>query len=342
MTRALVTGAAGFIGSRLVERLVADGMDVRALVRRGLVAAGERAAPVERVRGDVTDADAVARAADGCAVIHHCAWGGATLEEGRRINVQGTLNVVRAAAAAGVRRVVHLSTMSVHGPRLPAILTEECPLVFEGDPYGVTKAEGERAALQAGAALGVEVVALRPTLVYGPGAHFWVRAYLDRTRREALALVDGGAGLANLVYVDDVVDAMRCAAERPGVAGEAFLVSGCRPVTWREYLGHFARMAGKPLPPSVPRWRAWLEMQFLRVYGTLTGRPRRLVGMDLALMTQRTSVSIAKAERMLGWTPRVSLREGMAGCEAWAREEGILRPQADERPVPAARASVAS
>lgn len=324
---ALVTGAAGFVGSRLVERLVATGARPRALVRRGLIAPPPALASAERVYGDVTDAASVAAAVAGCGVVYHCAWGGGSLAESRRVNVDGTVHVLRAAAAAGVRRVVHVSTMAVHGGRLPAELTEECPLAFDGDPYGVSKAEGERAALALGAELGIEVVVLRPTIIYGPGAPLWVRLYLERTMREQLALVDGGESLANVVYVDDVVDAMMAAARVPRVGGHAFLVSGERPVTWREYIGHFARMARKPMPPSVSARRAFLEVQVLRVWGTLTGRPRRLVGMDLSLMRGRTTVRIDKAKRVLGWTPCTSLDAGMARCEAWAQDEGLIPPR---------------
>jgi len=99
------------------------------------------------------------------------------------------------------------------------------------------------------------------------------------------------------------------AAEVNGAAGGVCLVSGPRPVTWAEYLGHFARMCGKPLPPSVPRWRATLEMQLLRVYGALARRPRRLQGMDVRLMSQRTAVRIDHATSLLGWTPSERLRQ---------------------------------
>ncbi|HLK10809.1 MAG TPA: NAD-dependent epimerase/dehydratase family protein [Candidatus Binatia bacterium] len=322
MKRALVTGADGFIGARLVARLAGAGVAVRALVRRGLLRRAE--AHVERVRGDVTDPTSLDEAARGCDVVFHCAWGGTTLAEARAINVEGTVNVVDAAARAGARRVVHLSTMSVHGRRLPAVLTEDCPLVFRGDAYGVSKAEGERAAFARGAAGGVEVVALRPTLVYGPRAPFWLVGYFQRVRSEQVALIDGGRGLANLIFVEDVVDALLAAAGTPGVAGEAFLVSGAEPVAWREYLGAFATMCGKPPPPSVPLWRARLAVQALRVYGTLTQRPRRLVGMDLQLMPMRTTVSIERATTRLGWRPATSFPEGMRRCAAWLRAEGYL------------------
>jgi len=327
--RAFVTGAAGFVGTRMVERLLLRHVPVRALLRRRLAAAP--AAPgLERVHGDVTCVESFGDAMAGCDVVFHCAWGGESLEDARRVNVEGTRHVVEAAARAGARRLVHLSTMAVHGDTLPPELTEDVPLITEGDAYGVSKAEGERLALELGHARGLEVVVLRPTLVYGPGAPYWVVGYFERVKHEQVVLIDGGAGLANLIFVEDLIDAMWAAAETPGVAGVACLVSGDRAVRWAEYLGHFARMCRKPFPPSLPRWRAAIEMQVLRVYGTLTQRPRRLQGMDVRLMSQRTTVRIDRARDVLGWSPATSIEGGMAICEAWLRQEGHLPPL--ERP----------
>jgi nucleoside-diphosphate-sugar epimerase len=334
--RAFVTGANGFVGARMVERLLRRHVPVRALVRQRL--AGAPVAPgFERVHGDVTRADSFGGAMAGCDVVFHCAWGGESLEDARRINVEGTRHVVEAAARAGVRRIVHLSTMAVHGDALPPELTEEVALITQGDAYGVSKAEGERLALELGRARGLEVVVLRPTLVYGPAAPYWVVGYFERVKHEQVALIDGGTGLANLIFVEDLVDAMWAAAEASGVAGVACLVSGDRPVSWAEYLGHFARMCRKPSPASVPRWRATIEMQVLRVYGTLTQRPRRLQGMDVRLMSQHTAVRIDRARELLGWSPATSLEAGMAVCEAWLRREGHL-PQVERPDVDSPRA----
>jgi nucleoside-diphosphate-sugar epimerase len=335
--RALVTGAAGFVGRRAVVRLTELGIRVRGLIRRDVLHRDGAARDVEWARGDITDPRALAVAAAGCDLVFHCAWGGTTLAEARLINVGGTRAVVEAAASAGVRRIVHLSTMAVHGSVLPPVLTEEAPFCLDGEPYGVSKAEGEREAFTCGAACGVEVVALRPTLVYGPRAPLWVLAYFERVKNGQVALIDGGRGLVNLVYVDDLVDAMWRAATIPAAAGEAFLVSGPAPVTWRDYLGSFAAMCRKPLPPTVSRRRAQIEMQWLRVYGTLAQRPRRLQGMDVKLMTQCTAVSIAKARDVLGFVPEVDLARGMASCEHWLRDEGYLPSgvRAGRRPLTA-------
>ena len=321
--RVLVTGAGGFVGRSTVTRLLSDGMRVRALIRRGTTFR-DSTPQCEYVRGDVTDPASIRSAMSGCDIVFHCAWGGHSLKEGRQVNVQGTRYVVEAAADAGVQRVVHLSTMAVHGRRLPPTLTETCPFDLNGDAYGVSKGEGEQAAFALGDQYGVEIVALRPTLVYGPGAPLWVLNYFQRVKCEQVALIDGGTGLANLIFVDDLVDAMCAAAERPGVAGDAFLVSHPEPVTWRDYLGAFARMCGKPAPPSVPRWRARIEVQVRRVHGLLTQSPRRLVGMDLEMMSLQTRVSVEHAAERLGWRAATPFAEGMRRCEVWLREEGYL------------------
>jgi nucleoside-diphosphate-sugar epimerase len=193
--------------------------------------------------------------------------------------------------------------------------------VFEGDPYSVGKAEGERLAFDLGKSLGLEVTALRPTLVYGPRSPLWLVAYFERVRLEQIAMIDGGSGVANLIFVDDLVDAMLTVAEHPAVAGEAFLMNGPEPITWREYLGILAAVCRKPLPPSVSLRRAQLEIPFWKVYSTLTLHPRRL---DLGQMTQRSRVSIEKAVRTFGYAPRFSAVAGVDACKPWLRLEGYL------------------
>jgi nucleoside-diphosphate-sugar epimerase len=344
-TPVMVTGANGFIGSRLVDRLVAVGADVRAVVRSGARSARWTSSPRCRAfRGDVTEPQSLQEATAGCTVVFHCAWGGNTLEESRLINVEGTRHVLQAAAEAGARRIVHVSSMAVHGPlsALPAVLTEDAPLVFEGDAYSVGKAEGERLAFELGGTLGLEVTAVRPTLVYGPRSPLWLVSYVERVRLEQIALIGGGRGIANLIHVDDLVEAMIALAEHPNVSGEAFLMSGPEPVTWREYIGHLAAMCGKPLPPSVSARRARLEVPFWKVYSTLTLHPRRVQTVDLGQMTQHSRVSIEKAQRVFGYAPRFSLAEGLRACEPWLRREGHLRALPQARPAPHPATTVAT
>jgi len=243
----LVTGAGGFIGGRLVERLVLEcGAEVRALSRR--VAGAVRLArfPVSIVRGDVTDRRDVEAAAEGCDVVFHCAYGTSGSQRLRgKVNRLGTRNVLEAAGRAGASRVVHLSTLMVYGETGDGDLTEEAPRRRLGNVYADSKRLAERSALEMARSGRVPATVLQPTAVYGPYGGVWTERVLTALRTGRVILVDGGRGLANHVYVDDLVSAMLLAAVEPAAVGEAFLVSSAEPATWKELYGAFERMIGQ-------------------------------------------------------------------------------------------------
>jgi nucleoside-diphosphate-sugar epimerase len=241
--RVLVTGASGFVGGRLAERLALQhGARVRVLVRGVAGAARVARLPVELLRGDVTDATAMAEATAGCDVVFHCAYGTSGSQKRRAwVNRVGTRRVL-AAAAAGVQRVVHLSTLMVYGQTGDGDLDETAPRRRFGNPYSDSKLAAEREAMAWARAGRAPVVVLQPTAVYGPWGGVWTAQPLQALRSGRWILVDDGAGTANAVYVDDLVSAMLLAATREGVVGEAFLVSGPEPATWRELYGRFAAM----------------------------------------------------------------------------------------------------
>jgi nucleoside-diphosphate-sugar epimerase len=242
----LVTGASGFIGGRLAERLALHHhARVRVLVRG--VAGAQRLArlPVEIVRGDVTDRAAVSAAADGCDVIFHCAYGTSGSQKHRAwINRAGTRRVLEAGAAVGARRIVHLSTLMVYGRTGDGDLDETAPRRRFGNAYSDSKLDAEREAMRWAGTGRAPVVVLQPTAVYGPWGGVWTAQPLAALAAGRWILVDGGRGTANAVYVDDLVSAMLLAAVRDGVVGEAFLVSGPEPVEWSELYRHFAAMHG--------------------------------------------------------------------------------------------------
>jgi nucleoside-diphosphate-sugar epimerase len=244
--RLLVTGAGGFIGGRLVERLVLLGArDVRVLVRRVASAAGLARFPVEILTGDVTDPAALAAAVEGCDTVFHCAYGTSGSQRQRAfVNRQGTRRLLEAAAGAGARRMVHLSTLMVYGRTPDGDLDERAPRRRFGNAYADSKLDAERAVLDGSRSGGLEAVVLQPTAVYGPYGGVWTERLLVQLRGARAILVDGGAGLCNHVYVDDLVQAMLLAAVAEGVAGEAFLVSAAEPVTWREFYARFERLLG--------------------------------------------------------------------------------------------------
>ncbi len=160
--------------------------------------------------------------------------------------------------------------------------------------------------------------------MYGPGSQPWTLAPFTRVKYERIALVDGGQGLANLVYIDDLVEGLILAGVRPGAVGEVFFISGPAPVPWGEYLAYFAQMLGKPIPPDLPLWQARLEVSLGRWRSRFTRRSPRLDRSDLRLMTQQSVFAIDKARRILGYCPKTSIAEGMSLVESWLRRQGYL------------------
>lgn len=239
----LVTGATGFIGGRLIERLVQHrGINVRALVRNFAHASRIGRFAVEMVPGEVTNARQVSEATDGCDVVFHCAYGSSgDSDEQRRVNVEGTRNVLEAALAHGVKRLVFLSTLMVYGASDNRDLDETAPRRYSGSPYSDTKIDAEKLVFEY-FGRGLPVTVLQPTLVYGPYSPYGTVSILATLRSSKIILVNGGEGICNAVYVDDVVSAALLAATRNEAAGEAFLISGPKPVTWREYYAGYERL----------------------------------------------------------------------------------------------------
>ena len=263
---ALVTGAGGFIGGRLVERLVVEhGAAVKVLVRNLAGAARLARFPLTIVRGDVTSPADLETATQGCEIVFHCAYGTSGSQKHRAwVNTEGTRRVLAAARTAGARRIVHLSTLMVYGHTADGDLDESAPRRRFGNPYSDSKLEAERIALSSG----LPVAVLQPTAVYGPYGGVWTAAVLAALKTGRQILVDGGGGCANAVYVDDLVSAMLLAAVQEGAVGEAFLISGEEPVTWRELYGRFEQMLGSrprtvdmTADEALKYWRRWKRAQ---------------------------------------------------------------------------------
>lgn len=264
--RVLITGATGFIGGRLAERLVLEhGAEVRALVRNLAAASRLVRFPVTVFHGDVTSVPDLATAIQGCDLVFHCAYGTKGSQKLRAwVNREGTRRVIEAARSARVRRVVHLSTLMVYGQTGDGDLDETAPRRRFGNAYSDSKLDAERIALSSG----VPAAVLQPTAVYGPHGGVWTENVLAALKSGRQILVNGGDGLGNAVYVDDLVSAMILAAAKDQAVGEAFLISGEEPVTWRELYGRFARMLGDT-PRTVDMteeealayWKRWKREQ---------------------------------------------------------------------------------
>jgi len=323
--RVLVTGAGGFIGGRLVERLVLEcGARVRAQARGPAGAFRLARFPVEIVRGDVTDRAFLAEAVRGCDAVFHCAYGTRGSQRRRAwVNREGTRRLLTASAKAGVGRLVHLSTQMVYGRTPDGDLTEEAPRRRLGEAYADSKRRAERVALAFARQGTLPVAVVQPTAVYGPYGGVWTVRVLEQLRSGRVILVDGGRGLANCVYVDDLVSAMLQAAVEPAAVGEAFLVSGEEPVTWRELYGRFERMLGRSRTVSMTadearaewrrqrRARPWAVAGFLAEVRSNRGLRERL----FETRELRVAREVASAVLPEPWQQRIKahLGEGTGG-----------------------------
>lgn len=323
--RVLVTGATGFIGGRLAQRLaVEEGAKVTGSGRQLEAAAYLQTAGVTLQRADLQQAEEMAALVQGQEVIFHvAAWLSDRHGEeaaAYAINVEATRRLAQQAAAAGVARFVHVSSIAAYGPPLVPLMDEGQPVDASqrNDVYGRTKAAGELAALAVGQATGLAVTIGRPAMVYGPRSMTWSVGMLRLVKRRVPTLVGDGSGHALPVYVDNLVDGLLLAAARPEAVGEAF--NFCDPpVPWRTFFGYYGAMCGRR-PIAIPHWAVkglvWANQTF-RLGMRLT--PERV-----RFLTARTVYPFDKARRLLGYEPRVDIETGMGQTEVWLRQAGYL------------------
>ena len=318
----LVTGATGFIGSHLALRLAGQGASVRGMARSAAKGIWLSERGVEIVEGDLIDSDSLRRAARGCSVVFSVAgWTGQprTYDAPWQVNVDGTRALVEAAIEAGARRVVHTSSIAAYGPVAEGVVDETWPLRAT-DAYGASKARSESVVFGCGDR--IEPVVIRPAQIYGPRGGTWTRGFFKAVRRGLPLLIDGGHGAFHPCYIDNLVDAYLLAAVLPEAAGQAFTIFD-QATTWRDFVGYYARMVGRPAR-SVPAWAVRIGVRLLPLWSTLTRQPPIAAPDMLSFVLGHYRYSNEKAGRLLGWSPRVSLDEGMDRVEAWLRETGRL------------------
>jgi nucleoside-diphosphate-sugar epimerase len=311
--KALVTGANGFLGSSIVRRLLRDGVQVRALVRpgRALEIAG-----VERCEADICDDAAVTAAVSGCDAVVHAAARVATTgswEEFAEVNVRGTRRVIRSAVAAGVRRIVYVSSLSVYAVPFDGVtITEDAPYESEADArggYSRSKLAADRLALDA-ARRGAPVVVLRPGLLYGPGKR-------PPVARQSFGLAGVKLLLATprytlpLAYVDNVADAVLLAARCDAAVGQAFTIVDDN-VRQADYLALYRAASGETwrsffLPVGAVALAALVAERGLR----LLRRRSPVTYHQVRRATRSALYDCSRAQRVLGWRPEVGVEEGL-------------------------------
>jgi nucleoside-diphosphate-sugar epimerase len=313
----LVTGATGFIGGRLAQRLVQDGRQVRCLVRASSDTSALDELDVEVVTGDLTDAPSLRRATDGCSHVLHCGalvsdW--ATVAEIARVNVEGTRNVLAAAVDASVQRFVHFSTTDVYG---------------NDNWYARTKLDAEAEVRSVGAESSLDTVVLRPATVYGPGSKEVVGEIARAIRTGKMFLIDRGRAVAGLCYVDNLVDAATLSLTHEAARGHAFDVTDGLDITWKQFTDDLAHGLGCPeVRWSLPYWLArGLGFSLEHGYRAL----HKATGVTTSPLLSRQAVHVLgrdqdfsnrKARELLGWEPRIDYAVGLEATVAWLQTLG--------------------
>ncbi|CAM3548987.1 SDR family oxidoreductase [Polaromonas hydrogenivorans] len=303
----LVTGATGFVGSAIVVRLAREGIEMRACVRRDGVAMPDGVQTV--LVGDLTSDADWSQALAGIGVVVHVAarvhvmddTAADPLVEFRRINVQGTLNLARQASTSGVRRFVFISSIKVNGEVTKLGIpfsADDIPAPL--DPYGISKMEAEQGLREIAAQTGMELVIIRPPLVYGPGVRANFAAMMRWLRRGVPLPLGAIHNQRSLVALDNLVDLIVTCLTHPAAANQTFLVSDGEDVSTTELLRRMGKAMNRPAR-LVPVSAGWLEQA-----AALVGKrdmAQRLCG--------SLQVDIQKTRQLLGWKPPLTLDQGL-------------------------------
>jgi nucleoside-diphosphate-sugar epimerase len=322
VSTAFVTGGSGFVGGRLIARLVMEGFTVRALARSDAAAEKVGAAGAEPVRGDLKDEAAIEAGARGAETAFHAAakvedWG--AWEDFRRVNVEGTRTALRACRRAGVRRFVHVGTEGalLHGQAL-VMADERTPLALSSKaPYAATKAAAEMAVLGASAD-GFDTVAIRPRFVWGAGDTTLLPVLVDLVRMGRFRWLGGGQHLTSTTHVDNTVHGLLLGAER-GRPATAYFVTDGAPVMFREFVGAMIATQGvEPPDGSVPlpvgRALAAVGETAWRLL-PLPGAPP-LTRFALWASALECTLDDSRAREQLGYAPVITREEGLKALGA--------------------------
>jgi 2-alkyl-3-oxoalkanoate reductase len=332
----LVTGATGLLGSHIAEQLVLKGEKVRALVRPTSGTAFLQSLGVELCQGDLSDAASLRQAMYGVRVVHHAAakvgdWG--TRAEFQRDTIDGTRNIADACRAADVSRLIHISSTSAYGHPEPSNIPidETRPLAdkfWMWDDYTRAKIAAEKIIWEAHEKHGLGVTVIRPSWLYGPRDRLSIARIAASLSKGRVKIIGDGTNQMNTVYAGNVAEACLLAADQPCANGQAYNITKDGPLTQLEYFTLYADTLGYPRPTKhIPYPIAYGGGWFLEcVYRTCRFRRPPFITRYAAWLLGRQSVySTEKAQRELGWQPRIGYQEGIAKTVAWYREASTTK-----------------
>ncbi len=321
-----ITGATGFIGGRLAERCVKSGAYIRALVRpTSKITHLQSLNNVETIIGDLNDQEALLKLVDSADIVYHCAatlqfWG--DLKFSHQINVVGTQNVLQACEKTAVGRLVHVSTVGVHGPeKAHSGSTENAPFTRYKNTYLTTKIAAEKIILGAIKEKRLSCTIVRPGHVYGAKDSSTVLSMIIHALRwRYFAFIGEGKVGITLTYIDNLIDGMIRAGVNPNAKGEAFILTDGSNVTFYDFVAEICRHTHLPMPKIyIPLSLAYVgaiggDMILQPFFWFKMPPPLRLL---VAIFSSPLDFDISKAKKLLGYSPVITFEDGMKRTFEW-------------------------
>ncbi|WP_312115682.1 NAD-dependent epimerase/dehydratase family protein [Brevibacillus reuszeri] len=327
--RVLVTGGTGFLGKKLALRLLAQGHKVTASGRDQRIGRELQQTGIRFVQMDVRDKDAMVEACRDQEVVHHVAafsspWG--TFRDMYATNVSGTSNLIEGCMKYGIERLIHVSTPSIYfafQDRMGIRENEPLPKHF-ANTYAHTKYLAEQEVEQA-FRVGLPTITIRPRALFGPGDNTILPRLIRANEKKFVPLIAGGRAVMDLTYIENVVDALLLCMDSPkNTLGQAYNITNGEPVTLIDVLTEVFKRLEMPLrAKELPYWQAYSAAWILEsVSRTLLNyREPILTRYSVGVLAKSQTLDITKAREALGYSPRVSIAEGIEAFTDWWRQQ---------------------
>jgi len=322
-----VTGATGFLGKHLCERLIRDGYTISILSRDAHKAKKFEGRAARIVVGDITDLKAITELVEGVDAVIHLVSNFRTAsgppKSYHHINVDGTNTVLQAAQEAGIKRLIHCSTIGVHGSVKISPANEDSPF-NPGDLYQETKVISENMVRDAVSKSEMEIVIIRPCSIYGPGDMRMLKMFRMLIKRTFL-LIGSCRENFHAVYIDDLIDGFMLALQTPGISGETFIIGGESYLPLKDYINVVATAIDAP-PPYLkfPYWLFYNAAILIEAICVPLRIEPPLHRRRVRFYKNNRAFTIEKANKILGYQPRVNLSDGMQATAKWYRQNGYL------------------
>jgi nucleoside-diphosphate-sugar epimerase len=323
--KALVTGASGFTGFHLANALVQRGYEVYGFVRP-TSNVSNLSPQVTLIQGDLTSQASIYRAVQDMDIVYHIAAtyrdSGASQQTYYDVNVMGTRHVIEACLAHKVNRMVHCSTMGVHGHIENPPATEQSPF-NPGDDYQRTKLEAENLVAQS-IQDGLRATICRPTGIFGPGDQRFLKLF--RTIKNGTFIMFGsGEVLYHLIYIDDLVQGFILCGEKPEALGETYIIAGQKAITLNELTNRIAKVLGVKKPQwRIPFWLLWHASVLCEHTCKPLGLRPPLFRRRADFFRKSRSFDASKIQNDLGFQTKIDLEKGLRRTANWYKENNLI------------------